>query len=51
MAELVAKIKAEYVADGHRESSIKALQVYVKPQEWAAYYVINNKITGRMDLF
>ena len=51
VADIVAKVKAAYVAEGHRESSIKSLQVYMKPQEWAAYYVINKKIEGRIDLF
>ena len=39
------------VADGHRASSIKSLQVYLKPEEFAAYYVINQKFAGRVDLF
>lgn len=49
--DIVAKVKALYVADGHRESSIKSLQVYLKPQEWKAYYVINGKIQGEIQLF
>ncbi|MCI9417876.1 MAG: hypothetical protein HFI82_10835 [Eubacterium sp.] len=49
--DIVAKIKALYVSEGHRESSIKSLKVYMKPQEWKAYYVINNKIEGQVDLF
>lgn len=48
---VVDRVKEIYVADGHRESSIKSLQVYVKPEENAAYYVINDKINGRIDLF
>ncbi len=51
LADVVTKIKAAYVAEGHRESSIKALRVYLKPQDWKAYYVINNKIEGQIDLF
>lgn len=51
LGDVVAKIKAAYVAEGHRESSIKALRVYIKPQDWKAYYVINNKIEGQIDLF
>lgn len=51
VADIVAKVKAIYVAEGHRESSIKSLEIYMKPQEWAAYYVINNKMSGRIDLF
>ena len=48
---VVDRVKEIYVADGHRESSIKSLQVYVKPEENAAYYVITDKINGRIDLF
>ncbi len=51
MADIVAKIKALYVAEGHRESSIKSLKVYMKPQEWKAYYVINDKIEGNIMIF
>ena len=45
------RVKAAYVAEGHRESSIKTLKVYVKPEENAAYYVINEDNVGRVDLF
>ncbi|MCM1259010.1 MAG: DUF6465 family protein [Roseburia sp.] len=48
---VVEKVKGIYVADGHRESSIKSLEVYMKPFENSAYYVINDKINGRIDLF
>lgn len=50
--DVVAKVKAKYVGEHHRESSIKSLQVYVKPQEYKAYYVINDgKDTGEIYLF
>lgn len=32
-------------------SSIKTLQLYLKPEESAAYYVINQKFAGKVDLF
>lgn len=51
VADIIAKVKAIYVAQGHRESSIKSLQIYMKPQMWKAYYVINHKIEGDIDLF
>ncbi|MCI8489935.1 MAG: hypothetical protein HFJ04_06785 [Lachnospiraceae bacterium] len=51
VADIVAKVKELYVAQKHRESSIKSLQVYIKPQDGKAYYVINDKITGDLDLF
>ena len=51
VADAIEKAKAEFVADGHRVSTIKSLQVYLKPEEDAAYYVINPKFAGRVDLF
>lgn len=51
VADAIEKAKAAFVADGHRESSIKSLQIYLKPEEYAAYYVINKKFAGRVDLF
>lgn len=51
MATVEDKVKAQYVAEGHKASSIKTLNIYVKPFENAAYYVINGDVTGRVDLF
>ena len=51
MATVEEKVKAQYVAEGHKASSIKTLNIYVKPFENAAYYVINDDVTGRVDLF
>lgn len=49
--EIVEKVKKLYVEDGHYLASLKSLQVYVKPEENAAYYVINEKRNGKIDLF
>ena len=51
MAEVEGKVKAQFVAEGNKESAIKSLNIYVKPFENSAYYVINGDITGRVDLF
>lgn len=51
VGEAIEKAKLTFVADGHRLSTIKNLQVYLKPEEYAAYYVINKKFAGRVDLF
>lgn len=51
VGEAIEKAKLAFVADGHRLSTIKNLQVYLKPEEYAAYYVINKKFAGRVDLF
>lgn len=48
--EIVDKAKQIYVAEGHRESSIKSLRLYIKPDEHMAYYVINEKLTGGIEL-
>lgn len=49
---VVDRVKAAFVASGHRVSSIKSLQIYMKPEESKAYYVINNgKYTGNVDLY
>lgn len=45
------RVKEQFAAEGHRPSSIKSLNIYVKPEEYSAYYVINEKYTGRVDLF
>ena len=51
VASVEEKVKAQFVAEGHKASSIKTLNVYVKPEEHSAYYVINGDVTGRVDLF
>ena len=51
LEDALEQAKNAYVADGHRVSSIKSLQLYVKPEEGAAYYVINQKFNGQVNLF
>ena len=51
VANVEEKVKAQFVAEGHKASTIKSITVYVKPEEYAAYYVINGEFTGRVDLF
>ena len=51
IASVEEKVKAQFVAEGNKASSIKSLNVYVKPEEHSAYYVINGDVTGRVDLF
>lgn len=50
-ADIIDKVKAAYVAEGHKESAIKEINLYVKPEEYAVYYVINDKAIGKVDLF
>ena len=51
MSTVEEKVKAQYVAEGHKASSIKTLNIYVKPFENSAYYVVNDDVTGRVDMF
>lgn len=48
--ELTEQAKQAWAAEGHRVSSIKSLELYVKPEDSAAYYVINGKETGKIEL-
>lgn len=50
-ASIEEKVKATFVEEGHSAGDIKTLTVYVKPEEAAAYYVINEEYKGRVDLF
>ena len=44
------QVRSAYVAEGHRASGIRKLSVYVKPDEGKAYYVVNDKASGSVDL-
>ena len=48
--EIMEKAKRAYIAEGHRESSIKSIRLYIKPEENMAYYVINEKVAGGVAL-
>lgn len=50
-ADVIEKVKAQFVSEGHRAGNIKSLKIYIKPEDKSAYYVINDKNAGRVDLF
>ena len=46
-----SKVKAAWMEEtGKKESSIKSVKIYIKPEENAAYYVINDNNLGRVVL-
>lgn len=49
VAEVVDQAKAAF-KEANGRKAIKTVQVYVKPEENAAYYVINSEFTGKIDL-
>ncbi len=45
--DLADRIRQQYVDAGHKLTDIKELQIYLKPEENTAYYVVNHKDTGK----
>ena len=50
MDELKEKVRAAYVAEGHYAASIHDLRLYVKPEDGKAYFTINQKFSGSVEL-
>ena len=50
LAAVKEKVLAAYAGEGHRVSAVRKLAIYLKPEEYKAYYVINDKATGDIDL-
>jgi len=50
LAGVKAQVVADFVAQGHKKSSLKKLSVYVKPEEGKVFYVANDDITGSIGL-
>ena len=44
--ELIASVKKLWVEAGNKVGDIKTLDLYIKPEEAAVYYVINETETG-----
>ncbi len=47
--EITKRVKADYSAK-EGAADIKTLNIYVKPEDNAAYYVVNGDIEGKMEL-
>lgn len=46
--DLVAAAKAAFASE-HARTKVTDLRLYIKPEERAAYYVVNEKFAGRVD--
>lgn len=51
MDDVTERVKAHYVAKGNKSDSIENMQIYVKPEDFTAYYVINDGVVGKVNLF
>lgn len=46
--DIVAACEKAYKAEN--KAAVKTIDVYVKPEDNAAYYVVNSKVAGKVDL-
>lgn len=51
MDDVTERVKAHYYAKGYKADSIENMQIYVKPEDFTAYYVINDGVVGKVNLF
>ena len=47
--DLVERAKADFYSRGNKPGDIDQSQIYIKPADNAAYYVVNHKETGRIE--
>lgn len=47
---IVQRVKEAWAAEGGDESAIKKMELYVKPEDRAVYYVINGSGEGKVEL-
>lgn len=48
--EVVDSVKKAWTASGKKVSEMVDVKIYIKPEEAKAYYVINEEITGSVEL-
>lgn len=51
LAAVEANVKKSWKDAGKKMTDIATLDIYVKPQEGKAYYVVNKEVEGVVDLF
>ena len=51
VAKLTARAKQDFIDSGHSASEIKSIKMYLKHEDIAAYFVINDAYAGRVSMF
>ena len=51
MDAVTERVNSHYTAKGFKADSIENMQIYVKPEDFTAYYVINDGVVGKVNLF
>jgi hypothetical protein len=49
--EIYQKVKQSYVDSGHDLRSINDIRLYLKPEDFTAYFVVNGDYSGKVGLF
>lgn len=49
-SDIVAAVKEIWKLQGNRIADIAKLELFIKPEENAAYYVVNEETQGRVDV-
>lgn len=47
---IIADVKKAWTKAGHKIGEIKSMELYIKPEDAAVYYVINGSETGKVEL-
>lgn len=47
--DLIAAVKKEWTKSKHKVGDMKSMDLYIKPEDGAAYYVINGDVTGKIE--
>lgn len=47
---ILNQAREAWIASGHDENAIESLKVYIKPEDAAAYYVVNETEKGKIEL-
>ena len=50
ITDLNAKVRQIWKDGGNKVAYLKSISIYVKPEENAAYYVINENVDGKIEL-
>lgn len=46
VGNILEKVRQEFILEGNNAADIKSIRLYLKPQENAAYYIINNEVNN-----
>lgn len=51
MDQIIQRVKEDFAVRGNHGVAVEKIQVYVKPEDFTAYYVINDSFAGKVSLF